>query len=111
MIIDDRLQSLIIIDGDDDAQAGGDGDDDNGDQVGQLAPNPELIDLETRAKLPLISLAKFALQTSYCHIRQISSFYYDHDHKSTHLDHPDHNDYHALNHSDDNAAGLGGLLC
>merc|ERR1711936_1201866 len=27
-------------------------------QVGQLAPNPELIDLETRAKLPLISLAK-----------------------------------------------------
>ena len=47
------------------------------------------------------------------HIRQISSFYYDHDHdhKSTHLDHPDHNDYHALNHSDLNAAGLGGLLC
>merc|ERR1711910_82333 len=27
-------------------------------QVGQPAPNPELIDLETRAKLPLISLAK-----------------------------------------------------
>jgi len=27
-------------------------------QVGQSAPNPELIDLETRAKLPLISLAK-----------------------------------------------------
>jgi len=27
-------------------------------QVGETAPNPELIDLETRAKLPLISLAK-----------------------------------------------------
>jgi len=27
-------------------------------QVGEPAPNPELIDLETRAKLPLISLAK-----------------------------------------------------
>jgi len=27
-------------------------------QVGQPAPNPELIDLETRAKLPLVSLAK-----------------------------------------------------
>jgi len=27
-------------------------------QVGQPAPNPELIDLETRAKLPLLSLAK-----------------------------------------------------
>lgn len=27
-------------------------------QVGKTAPNPELIDLETRAKLPLISLAK-----------------------------------------------------
>jgi len=27
-------------------------------QVGESAPNPELIDLETRAKLPLISLAK-----------------------------------------------------
>jgi len=27
-------------------------------QVGQSAPNPELVDLETRAKLPLVSLAK-----------------------------------------------------
>jgi len=27
-------------------------------QVGQPAPNPELVDLETRAKLPLVSLAK-----------------------------------------------------
>jgi len=27
-------------------------------QVGQPAPNPELVDLETRAKLPLLSLAK-----------------------------------------------------
>ena len=35
----------------------------------------------------------------------------NHDHKLNHLDHPDHNDYHSLNHSNDNAAGLGGLLC
>jgi len=27
-------------------------------QVGQPAPNPELVDLETRVKLPLLSLAK-----------------------------------------------------
>jgi len=27
-------------------------------QVGEVAPNPELIDLETRTKLPLVSLAK-----------------------------------------------------
>jgi len=27
-------------------------------QVGQPSPNPELVDLETRAKLPLVSLAK-----------------------------------------------------
>merc|ERR1719239_1191339 len=27
-------------------------------QVGETAPNPELIDLETRTKLPLVSLAK-----------------------------------------------------